>query len=100
MLGRRWHTSVQGRKQIPASRIILSGDSAGGNLALALARYIHSHGAAHDLAMRGPVVEFHSDWMMASAIVMEWSFEQGRELREHERHDRLRACALYPRSMA
>ncbi|CEF85812.1 hypothetical protein FGSG_11299 [Fusarium graminearum PH-1] len=31
-------------KGIPASQIILSGDSAGANLALALVRYIHEHG--------------------------------------------------------
>lgn len=36
-------------KGIPASQIILSGDSAGANLALALVRYIHEHGQSDDI---------------------------------------------------
>ncbi|KAH8175136.1 alpha/beta hydrolase fold domain-containing protein [Sarocladium implicatum] len=48
--------------QVPASRIILSGDSAGGNLALALARYIHSHGAAHNLPMPSAITLW-SPWV-------------------------------------
>lgn len=34
---------------VPADRIVLSGDSAGGNIALALLRYIHDYGAKLDI---------------------------------------------------
>lgn len=37
--------------QIPASQIVLSGDSAGANLALALLRYIDEYGADHDIPL-------------------------------------------------
>lgn len=47
---------------ISSSRIILSGDSAGGHLALALARYLESHGAAHNLHMPAAVTLW-SPWV-------------------------------------
>ncbi|KAI0421758.1 alpha/beta hydrolase fold-3 domain-containing protein [Xylaria grammica] len=43
---------------IPASHIAISGDSAGGNLVIALLRYIAEHGAALDIPQPGSAVIF------------------------------------------
>lgn len=48
--------------KIPASQIIFSGDSAGGNLALALLRYINDHGEKHDIPMPGALTLW-SPWV-------------------------------------
>lgn len=41
---------------IPASRIVVSGDSAGGNLALSLLRYLHDYGTQLELPWPGAVL--------------------------------------------
>ncbi|KAH6886150.1 alpha/beta hydrolase [Thelonectria olida] len=53
---------------IPASKIVLSGDSAGGNLALALLRYISDHGISTGLPWPSSVLLW-SPWVdIASAL--------------------------------
>lgn len=54
------------KMRIPASKITISGDSAGGNLALALLRYIHEHGK--NLGMEPPAsVWLFSPWIDVEA---------------------------------
>lgn len=55
-------------QRIPASQIILSGDSAGANLALALLRYIQEHGAELDMALPA-AVGLWSPWVDVSGAL-------------------------------
>jgi len=58
------------KKRIPASQIILSGDSAGANIALGLLRYLHEHGAA--LAIPPPAaVMLWSPWVDVGAATQQ-----------------------------
>ncbi|KAF2669956.1 alpha/beta-hydrolase [Microthyrium microscopicum] len=54
--------------RVPPSRITISGDSAGGNLALALLRYIHDHGKALGLPWPG-CVWLWSPWVNVHAAL-------------------------------
>jgi len=49
------YTHLVDKLRVPPSRIIISGDSAGGNLALALLRYISEHGKSTGLGFPGCV---------------------------------------------
>lgn len=53
---------------IPASQIILSGDSAGANIALGLLRYIHDHGAELDIPAPRAVALW-SPWVHVGAAI-------------------------------
>lgn len=53
---------------IPASQIILSGDSAGANMALGLLRYIHDHGDELDIPAPGAVALW-SPWVHVGAAI-------------------------------
>lgn len=60
-----WLTKIKG---IPAAQIILSGDSAGANLALGLLRYIHGHGK--DIMAPYPkAAMLWSPWVSVSAAL-------------------------------
>lgn len=56
-------------KKIPASQIILSGDSAGANIALGLLRYIHEHGSEADIPFPA-AVGLWSPWVDVSAATI------------------------------
>lgn len=60
-----WLTKVKG---IPAEQIILSGDSAGANLALALLRYIHDNGK-NDVVPYPKAAMLWSPWVDVSAAL-------------------------------
>jgi len=49
--------------KLPANRIVLSGDSAGANLAAGLLRYLTTHGAAADLPSALKAAWFWSPWV-------------------------------------
>lgn len=53
---------------IPAGNIILSGDSAGANIALGLLRYIHEHGSELDIPAPGAVALW-SPWVHVGAAI-------------------------------
>jgi acetyl esterase/lipase len=55
-------------KGIPAHQIIVSGDSAGGNLALGLVRYIHEHGSELDIPVPGGIALW-SPWVDVAAAL-------------------------------
>lgn len=55
-------------RRIPANQIILSGDSAGANMALGLLRYIHEYGKEVDLPAPGAVTLW-SPWVDVSAAL-------------------------------
>ncbi|KAL6866350.1 hypothetical protein ACO1O0_002458 [Amphichorda felina] len=57
-------------RRIPARQIVFSGDSAGGNLALGLLRYIHEHGRELDLPAPGAVTLW-SPWVDVSAALLQ-----------------------------
>lgn len=54
------------KKGIPASQIVLSGDSAGANIAIGLLRYISEHGKEDDIPLPGAVTIW-SPWVDVNA---------------------------------
>ncbi|KAH6986518.1 hypothetical protein BKA56DRAFT_642492 [Ilyonectria sp. MPI-CAGE-AT-0026] len=57
-------------KCVPASQIILSGDSAGANIALGLLRYIHEYGQVDDIPFPGAVTLW-SPWVDVNAALQQ-----------------------------
>ncbi|KAH6879517.1 hypothetical protein B0T10DRAFT_582947 [Thelonectria olida] len=55
-------------KRIPAAQIILSGDSAGANMALGLLRYIRDHGEEHNIPLPAAVALW-SPWVDVSGAL-------------------------------